>query len=91
SSRFIPIKSIHHTMTIYQQLQQHGSPRVQLGRPMHIGINRDGTAIGALRLNLSAPLIIDAISNNHQDSLINHAMVALDRVQEEARAQGVAH
>ncbi|MDX8414213.1 MAG: hypothetical protein R8J85_09020 [Mariprofundales bacterium] len=83
--------SMDQTMIIYQQLQQHSTPKIQLGRPIHAGLHRDGTISGALRLNLSAPLIIDAIANNHQHAVINQAMATLDQVLACAHAQGMIH
>ncbi len=72
--------SMTQALNIYQQLQQGTAPRVQLGRPIHAGMDVNGNSIGALRLCLSAPLIVDAIANKHQDLVIRQAMKALDRV-----------
>ncbi|MDX8405761.1 MAG: hypothetical protein R8K50_06385 [Mariprofundus sp.] len=75
------------TLTIYQQLQQCGSPRVQLGRPIQAGYHAvTGVPIGALRLCISAPMIVDAVVHKQQDRIIDQLMHALDRVADKANA-----
>ena len=73
------------TLTIYQQLQQGGMPRTQLGRPLQVGHDASGTPIGALRLCISAPMIIDAIKSHQQRTSLDQVMRALDRVSAGAR------
>jgi len=70
-------------LVIYQRLQQHGKPRAQLGRPMHIRQRSNGFSAGALRLCISAPMVIDAINHHQQDAVIEQAMTALDRISKE--------
>ncbi len=65
-------------MRIYRQLQQGDAPRVQLGRPIHAGLDSNGVPIGALRLCISAPIIVDGIEQ--QGAVINRIMQALDCV-----------
>jgi len=68
------------TLEIYQGLQQTGKPRIQLGRPIHAGQDSAGRKLGALRLCISATMIVDAITHNHQQQSINQIMHALDRI-----------
>ncbi|MDX8409403.1 MAG: hypothetical protein R8J84_05080 [Mariprofundales bacterium] len=81
-----PWCSLPETLAIYQQLQHSDSPRIQLGRPIRGGAGDDGAPIGALRLCLSARLIVDALANNQQDATIKQAITALNRAAEAAKA-----
>ncbi|MDQ6951315.1 MAG: hypothetical protein Q9M26_06590 [Mariprofundales bacterium] len=80
-----PWCSLSQTLTIYQHLQHSGTPRIQFGRPIRGGLGSDGTPIGALRLCLSARIIVDALANNQQDATIDQAITALDRATEATR------
>jgi len=73
------------TMSIYQQLQQGEAPHVQLGRPIVAGQNHH-QPIGALRLCISAAMVIDAITDQQSSSVIDDCLSALDRVHEAVAA-----
>jgi len=68
------------TLAIYQKLQRSGKPRIQLGRPIHAGQHANGTTIGALRLCISAPMIIDTLQQQKQHESIDQIMSALDHI-----------
>ncbi len=68
------------SLAIYQYLQLHADMRVQLGRPIHVGLAAKAQSAGALRLCISAPMIVDAIQRKQQHAIINQAMLALDQV-----------
>jgi len=69
-------------MIIYQQLQQANVPRIQLGRPIVAGRNRSGEPYGALRLCISAPMLIDGIAQQQQAAIIESCVLGLDRISE---------
>jgi len=76
-----PVYASHaDTLRIYHQLQQGAAPRVQLGRPIHAGRDSNGIPIGALRLCISAPMVIDAINDHQQAAMIEQCMQSLDLV-----------
>jgi len=77
-----PYASYEDCMSIYRQLQQGDAPRVQLGRPIVAGRNCQSNPPGALRLCISAPMVIDAISHHQQSAVIAQCMLALDQVSE---------
>lgn len=77
------------TLQVYRQLQVDSSRfvglgneiatlRCQFGQPVACGV-RDGIAVSALRLCLSARLISDAVAQNDTDGLIANALAALDK------------
>lgn len=73
------------TQQIYRQLSESSvlggelaAWRCQLGQPVVCGI-RDGIAVSALRLGLSARLISDAFEKNSVSGVIDDAMRALDK------------
>jgi len=68
------------TLTIYQYIQQHLNPRLQLGRPIPAEKGSDGLPVGALRLCISAPMIIDAINNTQQNAIIHQGISALNQI-----------
>ena len=68
------------TLEIFQRLQQTGKPRIQLGRPIHAGQDSAGRKLGALRLCISAPMIVDAITHHHLQQSIHQIIHALDRI-----------
>lgn len=77
------------TLAIYKELQQSGDRRVQLGRPIMAGRRVDGVVLGAMRLCISAPMIVDAIHQPQlQEKRMNSMMAALDRVAYLARKTG---
>jgi len=65
---------------MYQKLQQGSASRVQLGRPIPAGKTRHGEIAGALRLCISAPMLVAAIDHQQQTSMIKQCMQALDCV-----------
>ncbi len=73
------------TLKIYRRLQADVTPasavRYQLGQPVACG-SREGIAVSALRLCLSARLISDAFEGKEISSVIAEAMAALDKVAE---------
>lgn len=75
------------TLQVYRQLQLTLSTvvnseiavlRCQLGQPVACG-TRDGVAVSALRLCLSARLISDAVGRNDTAGLIANALASLDK------------
>lgn len=69
------------TIEIYQLLQHDtsgGAPRCQLGQPVDCG-ERDGVPVSALRLCISARLIVEATSQGSAHIVIEKAMAVLDK------------
>ena len=74
------------TAAVYQQLQSPTTAplqklRFQLGQPVLCG-ERMGTAVSALRLCISAPMLIAAQKEDQADKIITDALLALDRIVE---------
>jgi hypothetical protein len=71
------------TERLHQQLRapDQGQRRFQLGQPVPCA-SRDGVALSALRLCVSAPMIVDACSGRGVDAVIADAIAALDRIVE---------
>jgi hypothetical protein len=71
------------TKRLYLQLSQvdGAAPRYRLGQPVDCG-QRDGQPVAALRLCLSAPLLVAACGPASVEPLLRDAMAALDRVAE---------
>ena len=83
------------TRAIYVALQAgaatetHQPQRFQLGQPVDCG-ERDGVAVSALRLCVSAPMIVKAAARHDGGAgIIDQAMQALDRVAQLACAPGL--
>jgi len=68
------------TLTLYEALQEGGEARIQLGRPIHAGQRSDGIVLGALRLCISAPMIVEAVEQQRQNECLDQIMFGLDRV-----------
>ena len=73
------------TQRIYQQLQQPSSeparPGIALGQPVLCG-ERDGVPVSALRLCLSAPLLVAAQQPEQASIILKNVIVAIDRMVE---------
>lgn len=73
------------TASLYQQLRAPAvdangtTRRFQLGQPVPCA-SRAGVQLSALRLCVSAPMIVDACSGRGVDAVIADAMAALDRI-----------
>lgn len=70
--------TLEESMALHRMLQLDCRPAVQLGRPFPAGSHPQGGALGALRLSLSAPLVVEALSDDDQHSIVDQAMRALD-------------
>ena len=73
-------------MLVYQQLQHptahsQNRRRFQLGQPVLCG-ERDGVPVSALRLCISAPMLIAAQDSLMAETIINDATMALDYIAE---------
>ncbi|MFZ6772051.1 hypothetical protein ACO0LB_04960 [Undibacterium sp. SXout7W] len=73
------------TQRIYLQLQQPSSeparPGIALGQPVLCG-ERDGVPVSALRLCLSAPLLVAAQQPEQASMILKNVIVAIDRMVE---------
>jgi hypothetical protein len=72
------------TVDLYQRLNASAGSaqgrRIQLGQPVPCG-DRNGVAASALRLCVSAPMVVTACQNaDNAEVLITQALVALDRI-----------
>ncbi len=70
------------TMQIYQAFlhqTQQTQPRFQFGKPVPFR-QSDGTPIGALRLAVSAPMVVSACRDGKLSQMIGNALAALDEV-----------
>ena len=69
------------TQQIYQQLQHPdvGSPAIALGQPVLCG-ERDGIPVSALRLCLSAPLLVAAQDPAQANNILHNAIAAIDNM-----------
>lgn len=83
--------SCKETKWVYRQLQsdlvtfvdardesRHATLRCQLGQPVACG-ERDGVSLSALRLCVSARLIVEAVRAGGADAVIAQAMAVLDK------------
>jgi hypothetical protein len=79
------------TAEVYRLLAADGAaapgPRAQLGQPVSCG-NREGVPVSALRLCLSARLIVEALTNGEAgtEAVIDRAIAVIDRTSAIARA-----
>ena len=75
---------------VYQELQQpvdaHQRQRFQLGQPVLCG-ERMGVPVSALRLCVSAPMLVAAQEKSVADKMITDALQALDRIVEIVNSQ----
>jgi hypothetical protein len=72
------------TFDLYQDLlqpAQDGSRRMHLGQPVYCG-ERDGVPVNALRLCVSARLIVAACADGHADTIIADALAVLEAVRQ---------
>ena len=71
------------TQRVYQTLLQptatHTERRFQLGQPVRCG-SREGVPVGALRLSVSAPMMVAACREGRLAEIIGNACAALDAV-----------
>jgi hypothetical protein len=67
----------HNETKFYYQQLMNQNPRCYLGQPVFYGENKGAIAMSALRLNLSVPLIVNAIENNTVDDCIKNAINVL--------------
>ncbi len=73
-------------LQIYRSLQCNDNGNIHLAQPVDCG-RRDGMAVSALRLCVSARMVVEAVQNNGKNyhSVINRALFALDKVSDLAR------
>jgi hypothetical protein len=76
---------IEETKLLYEKLRQpkDGSmyPQFQLGQPVIFG-ERDGRQVSALRICVSAPMIVSACRDNQANLIIGQAIAALQRIRQ---------
>lgn len=80
----VPV-SQERTLALYRALREPPAAgdaetrRFQLGQPVPCGV-RDGVAVSALRLCVSAPMLVAACRDGRHEALIADALAALDRL-----------
>jgi len=65
-------------LRLFQDLQLDKHEPVQLGRPMPLNFPHESEPLGVFRLCISAPMIIEGVENQHQESVIQQALDALE-------------